>query len=506
MLFKQVPGGYVFRAPNPWIFGRADHYLVSQPQQDEIVAILTPRRPILAVILWVAGLTGILLAIVAGLVVFAPSNSAASVLVLMVPTLLVLFLVVHLSQRRQLRRLQPILAGASPTDQRITNAEMRRALSGAMSFKRSWFSAAAFGFACVCFAFSFVVGRNHKVSLLADHQLYLFVFNTVLFAYLATVGFLATLRKIEPTGSTPPGKRILVLASALALLGLAVAVGGVGVAREMSSLNQGVRYEAKGEIDNAIASFTKAIESDEKNVAAYVARARIYLAKGDHDRAVADYSKIIEIEPDNATAYRNRGASHRLKARHDQAIADYTKAIELEPSYALAYYFRSFSLAAKGDNAGAIADLTKSLELKPNDAHAYFSRGLRLEARGDNDGAIADYSRAIEIDARHAYAYFFRGRRLEAKGDHDRAIADFTKAIAIDPKDTSAYNSRAAAYNLKGERDSAIADYRSVIALLAASPVERQRQDIARGQLAKLMKPQPAPSASPQGSPTTVPN
>ena len=45
LYFKRVPEGFVFRAPNPWIFGPADHYLVSETQRDAIAAILLPQRP-----------------------------------------------------------------------------------------------------------------------------------------------------------------------------------------------------------------------------------------------------------------------------------------------------------------------------------------------------------------------------------------------------------------------------------------------------------------------------
>jgi hypothetical protein len=43
--FKQVPGGYVYRAPSHSMFRPARHYLAKETQKAEIVAILTPRRP-----------------------------------------------------------------------------------------------------------------------------------------------------------------------------------------------------------------------------------------------------------------------------------------------------------------------------------------------------------------------------------------------------------------------------------------------------------------------------
>ena len=36
-LFKQVPGGYVFRAPSPWMFGRARHYYLTHAQKEELL-------------------------------------------------------------------------------------------------------------------------------------------------------------------------------------------------------------------------------------------------------------------------------------------------------------------------------------------------------------------------------------------------------------------------------------------------------------------------------------
>ena len=131
--FKQVPGGYVFRAPNPKVFGRSDHYLVDEAQRDQIVAIMTPRRPGLLLAAWVGGY---FLAVAAGVVwlsVFAPGFPVTVLLVLIAAMLLAAILGLHLAASRNLRRLQPILAGARPTDQRITIAEIRQALNQRLS-------------------------------------------------------------------------------------------------------------------------------------------------------------------------------------------------------------------------------------------------------------------------------------------------------------------------------------------------------------------------------------
>ena len=86
--------------------------------------------------------------------------------------------------------------------------------------------------------------------------------------------------------------------------------------------------------------------------------------KGDLDGAIADYTKAIELKPDDAGAYNNRGNAKQTKGDLDGAIADYTKAIELKPDDAGAYCNRAAWRKAKGDLGGALADYNKAIELQ----------------------------------------------------------------------------------------------------------------------------------------------
>jgi tetratricopeptide (TPR) repeat protein len=62
---------------------------------------------------------------------------------------------------------------------------------------------------------------------------------------------------------------------------------------------------------------------------AYHNRAVAYGQAGDIDSAIADYSKAIEIAPKNATAYENRGRAYASKGDYAHALEDSTKAGEL---------------------------------------------------------------------------------------------------------------------------------------------------------------------------------
>jgi tetratricopeptide (TPR) repeat protein len=62
---------------------------------------------------------------------------------------------------------------------------------------------------------------------------------------------------------------------------------------------------------------------------AYHNRAVAHGLAGDLDNAIADYSKAIEIEPSSASAYENRGHAYAMKGEHDRAAQDQAKADKL---------------------------------------------------------------------------------------------------------------------------------------------------------------------------------
>ena len=43
--FKPVDDGFIYRAPNPWLFGHADHYRVDAAQKAALLDVLVAPRP-----------------------------------------------------------------------------------------------------------------------------------------------------------------------------------------------------------------------------------------------------------------------------------------------------------------------------------------------------------------------------------------------------------------------------------------------------------------------------
>jgi tetratricopeptide (TPR) repeat protein len=68
------------------------------------------------------------------------------------------------------------------------------------------------------------------------------------------------------------------------------------------------------------------------DAAAFDNRGTAYRLKGDLDLAIADYTRAIELNPGYAAAYNSRGLANASKGDYARALADVTKAGELVPN------------------------------------------------------------------------------------------------------------------------------------------------------------------------------
>ena len=229
--------------------------------------------------------------------------------------------------------------------------------------------------------------------------------------------------------------------------------------------NRGVVYYYKGEYERAIIDYNEAIELNSHHVIAYNNRGVAYGNKGEQEKAIGDFTRAIKTKPDYADAYNNRGNVYGSKSEYDRAIADYTKAIELKVNYTEAYNNRGNAYGNKGEYDRAIADYAKAIELNTKFADAYHNRAVAYYNRRDFDSAIKNYNIAVELSPKFANAYYGRGVAYGEKGDFDRAIKDYTKVVELNPNFTEAYYNRGVIYSYKGDFDRAIKDYTKAIEL-----------------------------------------
>ena len=115
------------------------------------------------------------------------------------------------------------------------------------------------------------------------------------------------------------------------------------------------------------------------------------------DEALASYSQAIEMKPDFAQAHYNLGNTLQELGRLDEALASYSQAIALKPDFAEAHTNLGNTLKKLGRLDEALASYNQAIALKPDYAKAHFNLGNTLIKLERLEEAQASYSQAIAL-------------------------------------------------------------------------------------------------------------
>jgi spermidine synthase len=167
---------------------------------------------------------------------------------------------------------------------------------------------------------------------------------------------------------------------------------------------------------------------------------------GEIDQAIASYQKAIEDNPHPEGVYYNLGMAFRKKGDLDRAIAYYKKALDVEPDYAEARNNLGYAYLKKGFVEMAIQELTDALSIDPNLPEAYNNLGNAYIKKGELEKAITEYEQAIAVNPRFASPYYNLGVAYRRKGKLDKAIALLKEALVFNPDYAKAHYQLGIAY------------------------------------------------------------
>jgi tetratricopeptide (TPR) repeat protein len=175
------------------------------------------------------------------------------------------------------------------------------------------------------------------------------------------------------------------------------------VAQATPFANDGLAHHRAGNLDLAIADYSKALDVHPKFVEVLQHRGNAHQSKGDHDRAIADFSKMLIINGKNPMALLARGAAFESKDMTKLAIDDYSRAIKLSKA-AVAYYMRGNAYLGTNDFKSAIKDYSAAIKASPDFAAAYQNRATAYDKIGKQDLAQDDLAKAQDVTARQQQA------------------------------------------------------------------------------------------------------
>lgn len=117
---------------------------------------------------------------------------------------------------------------------------------------------------------------------------------------------------------------------------------------------------------------------------AHRARGDAYFQTGNPELAIQDYTRALQLNPHNAAAYINRGNVHTRQTRFGAALDDLNNAIILAPHDALAFQNRGNIHFFSGRFNKASFDYRRSLGLEPSDQFSAIWLYLARSRAGGN--------------------------------------------------------------------------------------------------------------------------
>lgn len=170
--------------------------------------------------------------------------------------------------------------------------------------------------------------------------------------------------------------------------------------------------------------------------------------KGQIDAALADFSKAIQLKPDHAPAYLGRGECYEFKKEIHLAIRDVNKALELNKNYPDA---KRVLARIKAQNPSEFANAPApnppihqpkptplpAEKISENEKATLATKHLNsaiYNFRGDKfENAVADFTKYLNFYPNSAEGFYLRGSTYKKWGKSALAVKDFEQALKIKP-------------------------------------------------------------------------
>jgi tetratricopeptide (TPR) repeat protein len=199
----------------------------------------------------------------------------------------------------------------------------------------------------------------------------------------------------------------------------------------------GDAYFELGKFPEALAAFNKSLAIVPQDPYALNYRGTAYAQLGQVDKAIADYTKVIEI--------RKRASSKKW----DEIVSRYAGKF-IAPSLSELFALRAELYVKNGDRDKALADCAEAIKLNPSDDRARFVRATVYRQFKQTGKALNDLDDLLKLNPKDEKALQYKAEILLDNGKHKEAIVAITKAIELDDTDWHSFEIRAQCHQSVG--------------------------------------------------------
>lgn len=195
--------------------------------------------------------------------------------------------------------------------------------------------------------------------------------------------------------------------------------------------NLGTIQRHMGKYDDAIDSYTYALNFSPQAVPILLNRATLLMELGKTDRAYIDYCQVLDVDKSNAEALLMRAYIYVVRRDYKAARLDYERLLGIEPdSYNGRLGLITLNQKEK-KYSDAIEMISRLIVEYPEDATLYIARADIEADMGHIDLAFIDLDEAIRLAPELPDSFLLRGDLYLSQKRKALAKADFEKAIQL---------------------------------------------------------------------------
>jgi tetratricopeptide (TPR) repeat protein len=187
------------------------------------------------------------------------------------------------------------------------------------------------------------------------------------------------------------------------------------------------------------------------------------LTRGNVDEAISDFHKALELRPDQSKDHNNLGRALEAKGRMAEAMGEFQTALRISPNDSDTETNIGAAFLENGDLDEAINHLLTAIQNQPRNAEAYINLGNAYLQKREIDSAIATYSATLQLPYDHAETQLSLANAFRQKGDLENAIVHFRLALELRPDYADAHNNLGNTFRQQGRIAEAIREYEAAL-------------------------------------------
>lgn len=239
----------------------------------------------------------------------------------------------------------------------------------------------------------------------------------------------------------------------------------------------------KGNLEEAITAYQKAVEADPTYADAMADYATILALRGDNQKASELYQKAIALRPNDSLYRANYARVLSQLGRLDESRQQLETAYTVNPKDKVVLAALAGTLIKEKDPQSAATLLTEAVNVYPKDSELHDRLSYALAKIGKLDMALQHADTAVKLDPNSISARMNLGSIQLANGNMHEAVETYKQATALAPKDANAHYFFSQSLEKSGDLDKAKAE---LIMFLELAPSNDPRREKAQEHLNHL--------------------